>query len=489
MSGGSLLMAPARLRWRVPAALLAGLLGLALLFHAEAAAAVAVWIDSTAYNHGFFVLPIALWLAWDRRAAAVGLRPLPTPWPALAVLPLGLAWFAADRLGIMEGRQLAALGMLEALAVALLGWRLARVFAAPLAYLLFLVPFGAFLTGPLQDFTARFVDAGLEFLAIPHVVTAFIIEIPEGSFFVAEACAGLRFLIASVAFGALYALLIYRSPGRRIAFLAASCVVPVIANGLRALGIVVLGHILGSAQAAAADHLIYGWGFFSAVMLLLIAAGLPFREDRAAWPTAAPTQGVAALPWPALLAVLLAAALGPLAALALDRGRTAPALALPGFVAAPGCVAAGDGFRCAGMALTLRAQALPAGVSPARLAAALLAAAPTRGAEDVTTERLEVPGVVPQMWRLVTVSEPPLLAASAVLLDGAPAPDGLGLRLRLARDGVLGGGGPPVLVTATLTPPALTGPGQRAAVVAVLRDALAAQGPTLRAAAAASAGR
>ncbi|MDA8248073.1 MAG: hypothetical protein M0Z28_02750, partial [Rhodospirillales bacterium] len=43
---------------------------LMLLFHAEAAAALATWIDSTAYNHCFFVLPIALWLAWERRATA-----------------------------------------------------------------------------------------------------------------------------------------------------------------------------------------------------------------------------------------------------------------------------------------------------------------------------------------------------------------------------------------------------------------------------------
>ena len=62
-------------------------------------------------------------------------------------------------------------------------------------------------------------------------------------------------------------------------FIAASIVVPIIANGLRALGIVALGHVLGSAQAAATDHVLYGWMFFSLVILLLIALGLPFRED------------------------------------------------------------------------------------------------------------------------------------------------------------------------------------------------------------------
>ena len=35
-----------------------GLVALGLLFHAEIAAAVKTWIDSTAYNHCFLVIPI-----------------------------------------------------------------------------------------------------------------------------------------------------------------------------------------------------------------------------------------------------------------------------------------------------------------------------------------------------------------------------------------------------------------------------------------------
>src|SRR5581483_9036774 len=109
------------------------------------------------------------------------------------------------------------------------------------------------------------------------------------------ACAGLRFLIASIAFGTLYSCLIYRSFTRRALFMLASVIIPIIANGFRALGIVVLGHVLGSAQAAAADHILYGWLFFSIVILLLIMAGLPFREDT---PTAAGTEPVMAPPSP-----------------------------------------------------------------------------------------------------------------------------------------------------------------------------------------------
>jgi hypothetical protein len=52
----------------------------------------------------------------------------------------------------------------------------------------------------------------------------------------------------------------------------------------------VLGHILGNAEAATADHLIYGWLFFSVVILLQIAVGLPFRQDHRSPPATGPTQ-------------------------------------------------------------------------------------------------------------------------------------------------------------------------------------------------------
>ena len=178
-------------------------------------------------------------------------------------------------------------------------------------------------------------------LGIPYVMDRFTIEIPEGTFYIAEACAGLRFLIASIAFGVLYACLIYRSPWRRAAFMLASCIIPIIANGFRALGIVVLGHILGSAQAVAADHVIYGWVFFSVVILLLILAGLPFREDTVKPPAPAAGSRAALCPsalWLAAVLLMAVVAIGPAVAAAIDRGAaTAPAVALPAFVPGPDC--------------------------------------------------------------------------------------------------------------------------------------------------------
>ena len=269
-------------------AIAVGLVVLGALFHAEIGTAVDVWSSSTAYSHCYFVLPIVAWLAWDRRDRIFGLRAQPVPAAAVLALVPGAAWLLAERLGIMEGRQLALIGFIWVLFLATLGPALFRALMGPLLYLVFLVPFGGFVTGPLQTFTTRFTGISLDILGIPNDIDSFLIRIPEGAFYVAQACAGLRFLIASIAFGALYGLLMYRSNLKRAAFLLMSVVVPVVANGFRALGIVALGHYIGSAQAAATDHVLYGWIFFSIVILIQILIGLPFRDDLAPRPRTMP---------------------------------------------------------------------------------------------------------------------------------------------------------------------------------------------------------
>ena len=148
------------------ATLAGGVLLLILLFLPECRAALGVWLSSTAYGHCFLVLPMALYLAWDRRNSLHGLQPRPTLAFAWLTVPLMLAWFVAERLGIMEGRQLAALAALEVLFLSVLGPRLFRALSGPLLYLVFLVPFGAFVTPALQSFTAGFIGVGLAVLGI-----------------------------------------------------------------------------------------------------------------------------------------------------------------------------------------------------------------------------------------------------------------------------------------------------------------------------------
>ncbi len=464
------------------AALAAGCAVLLAAHRAEASAALRVWSTSTAFGHCFLVLPIAVWLAFERRDRLRALSPQPFPAAALLMLPPTMLWLCAERLGVMEGRQLLLLFMLWVLVLACLGPSVFRAMAVPLGYLLFLVPFGAFLVPALQLFTARFIDAGLGALAIPHVVDQTTIEIPEGMFRVAEACAGLRFLIAAIAFGAVYAVTIYRTPGRRLLFLLASVAVPVIANGVRALGIVLLGHLRGSAEAGAVDHVLYGWMFFSIVILLLVLLGLPFRQDTAPRRAAVPARR--RFPPPAAfcagvaVAAVVLALLGPACAWAPDhRARSEqPAQSDAGLLAVlpapagchgdaddpprqpgvqPGVQPAGQqSYRCGATDVVLRVRRLGSHAGSGlvldqfRQAEGVIEAA--AGEDDVAHGLLAQDGGA---WRLFRLPRADMTSIVAVWSDGRPSSGGSRDRLRFGWHSVVGGAGPVTVVCIAATGP------------------------------------
>jgi EpsI family protein len=162
--------------------------------------------------------------------------------------------------------------------VAILGPAVGRGLLFPLGYALFLVPFGEELVPPLQTLTARMCMALLELAGVPAHIEGVFISIPNGYFEVAEACSGVKFLIAMLAYGALVANVCFQSWPRRIAFMAVAIVVPVLANGVRAWGTVYVAHLSSSDFAAGFDHVVYGGIFFAFVTAAVMAAGWPFFD-------------------------------------------------------------------------------------------------------------------------------------------------------------------------------------------------------------------
>jgi exosortase A len=436
----------------------AGLALLGVVFRPEVLAAIAVWSSSTAYGHCFLVMPIVFWLLWERREVFSVLEPRPEVWPVGIAMLLIPVWVAADFLGIMEGRQLAVIGFVELHLMAAVGWRMWWALSAAFLYLFFLVPFGAFVTPVLQQFTAAFIVDGLRILHIPFEANSFQITIPEGAFYVAEACAGLRFLIAAIAFGVLYSVTMFRSPWRRAAFITVSCLVPVVANGVRGLGIVVLGHVLGSAQAGAADHLIYGWLFFSAVILLLALVGLPFREAPAAMPVAKVEAGFSFRQLAGCAGVVLMALAGPALAAAMvgDGGQPgvamAPAIDLPAACLRRGSDTFGpvrsDGFLCGDQRLTVTVTVLGRRSNPASILETARSEAASGLQGEVDSEVVWLGGAP---WVVMSGRDQGGAAAYAVWVDGRQSVGGLRDRVAMARD-MFSEGKAPVVVTIAVAP-------------------------------------
>lgn len=269
----------ARRSWLPYGALLLVWLLLLALYADTARSIVAIWNSSETFAHGYLILPISAWLIWQRRAE---LQTLPArPWlPGAMLLALfGAGWLLAELADVQVVRQYMLIGLLLAPVLLLLGRDIALALAFPLLFVFLAVPFGEVFIAPLIDLTADFTVWALQQTGIPVWREGASFSLPSGNWVVAEACSGVRYLIASFTLGCLYAYLTYRSTGRRILFVLVSILVPIVANGMRAYMIVMIGHLSGMTLAVGVDHLIYGWLFFGLVMFLTYWIGSFWRED------------------------------------------------------------------------------------------------------------------------------------------------------------------------------------------------------------------
>lgn len=274
------LSAGPRSDWLWPGVLTVGvLLVLFGLFWPTFHSMVEVWERSETFTHGYLIFPISAWLIWRRRSQLARIEKC-TDWRGLVLLAVvGSAWLLADAGGVNVIAQYAFIGMLIAAVWTLLGRAFVWGAFFPLMFLFFAVPVGEFLIPPLMGITADSTVALLQFTGIPVYREGNFFSIPSGDWSVIEACSGLRYLIASVTLGSLYAYLTYRSWKRRLVFAMLAIIVPILANSVRAYMIVMIGHLSSMEYAVGADHLIYGWVFFGVVMLLLFWIGGFWRED------------------------------------------------------------------------------------------------------------------------------------------------------------------------------------------------------------------
>jgi exosortase A len=254
-------------------------LAILLLYWPTATSIVVIWWRSETFAHGFVVLPICLWLTWRQRDALASIPAEPW-WPGLALACLaGAMWFVTSIADVLGLKQFALAFMIQAAIVTVVGTRVARALAFPLAFMLFAIPFGEFLVPTLMDWTADFTVSALRWSGVPVLREANHFTIPSGSWSVVEACSGIRYIIASLMVGTIYAAVAYRSALRRTLFIVASIIVPIVANWLRAYLIVMIAHLSNNRFAVGIDHLIYGWVFFGLVMVLLFWLGSFWQQD------------------------------------------------------------------------------------------------------------------------------------------------------------------------------------------------------------------
>ncbi len=281
---------PARLpeAWHSPLLALGAATLALMIVTAQAWGAMAYqWWHIDTYNHLLLVPFIIAWLVGLKEEDLSLLAPRPFV-PGLIGVAAGLVlWRIGTGAGINLVAQAGAVAALQAAAVTILGVRTSLVLALPIAFAAFMVPFGDEIIPPLQHITAEIAIALTHASGVPAKIDGIHIDTPAGLFIVAEACSGVKFLVAMVTLGVLVCATRFRRWATRTAFMAACVIVPVIANGVRAWATIYVAQYVGAEKATGFDHIVYGWVFFAIIIAVLLSAAWRFVErepDSYGWP-------------------------------------------------------------------------------------------------------------------------------------------------------------------------------------------------------------
>lgn len=270
------------LHWRRP---LGGVVLLTLVsltvFHTTWASIEAIWSRSDTFAHGYLVGPISFWLIWLRRNHYRDLQPVFSGLGLFFLTGSGFTWLVADLVHVLVIQQWAVVGVLVSGFWALLGTRVITQMLFPILFLFLMVPFGEEFIPLLMEYTATFVVTLIRLTGMSVYREGLFFTLTSGKWSVVEGCSGLRYLISSLTLGSVYAYLNYSSYKKRSLFIVASFLTPILANGLRAYMIVMIGHLSSMKLATGVDHIVYGWVFFGLVMFGLFYVGSYWRDEDA----------------------------------------------------------------------------------------------------------------------------------------------------------------------------------------------------------------
>ena len=235
------------------------------------------WDTDPNYSHGFIVPFMSAFFVYERWTR---LREMPIQPSALGIpiLTLGMAMLVIGSVGAeLFAQRVSFIVVITGLTLMILGKRMLVTLSLPIVFLLFMIPLPAIVVNtiafPLQIFAAQSASFCLFNLGIPVLREGNLIFLAGTTLEVAEACSGLRSLVALLALGTVYGYFSQRQMWKRWALVVLSIPIAIVANALRVTGTGVLANYWGTEAAEGFYHTFEGWLVFVVAFILLLGCG------------------------------------------------------------------------------------------------------------------------------------------------------------------------------------------------------------------------
>jgi exosortase/archaeosortase family protein len=214
------------------------------------------WKIDPDYSHGFLIVPLSLYFAYEKKYELEAAT-IKGSWWGLAPLLLGLGILAFGQLGSL-----------------LTPLRASFVFSL-MGIVLLMVPLPQSLVNviafPLQLIAAQWAVSSLQMLGIPVLLEGNIIHMAGGDLFVAEACSGLRSLMALLTLGVVFAHFFRRGqPIQQVILVVSTIPIAIFVNAIRVAITGFLAHHWGQDAAGGVIHEFQGMITFSIAFVLLL---------------------------------------------------------------------------------------------------------------------------------------------------------------------------------------------------------------------------
>ncbi len=235
---------------------------------------VSDWYHNSDNSHGFFIPPLAAYVAWRKGREPGSPEGRPSNGGMLIALVAVALLFVGSLGAELFLTRFSLVVMLSALVVFFYGWRWLRQMAFPLAMLLLMIPIPRIIFNQvlfdLQLTATRLASSCLSSVGVPVLREGNMIFLANNvTLEVAEACSGIRSVMALLALAVTYGYFLERRSSIRWILLLATVPIAVLANGLRIAGTGLLTFSIGEEAAEGFFHTFSGWLVFVYAVLVL----------------------------------------------------------------------------------------------------------------------------------------------------------------------------------------------------------------------------
>lgn len=231
------------------------------------------WATDADMGHGFFVPIVAGFIAWQRRDRLLATPRQPNGWGLVLVIFAACEALLATIGAELFTQRLAFIMALFGVVLYLGGKQWVKILLFPLLLLLFMIPIPeiiyATLTLKLQIIASQLGETLITAMGIPVFRTGNVLHLPSQNLDVAEACSGIRSLLALGFLSLVYAYFADKRVWMRWALLIATIPIAIFANGIRVAFTGWLSEI-NTKLAQGAYHELEGYVVFIVALVALV---------------------------------------------------------------------------------------------------------------------------------------------------------------------------------------------------------------------------